>query len=129
MSSVLTSAEWWSILLPVSYFYAEFGANLKRARERAELTQKELADRVLLPRTSVTNIEHGRQRIALHQLVQFAEALGVEPLELLPEDELNLDELVAETGGEALPADQEQRQFIASVLRGDRGLTKGGSGR
>jgi transcriptional regulator with XRE-family HTH domain len=113
----------------VSYFYAEFGAKLKRARERAGLTQKELADRVDLPRTSVTNIEHGRQRIALHQLVQFAAALGTEPLELLPEEELNLDELVAETGGEGLPVDQEQRQFIAKVLRDNRGRTRGGSGR
>lgn len=113
----------------VSYFYAEFGAKLKKARERADLTQKELAERVDLPRTSVTNIEQGRQRIALHQLVQFAAALGIEPLELLPEEELNLDELVAETGGESLPDDHEQRQFIASVLRGDRGLTKDGTGR
>jgi transcriptional regulator with XRE-family HTH domain len=108
----------------VSYFYAEFGVRLKKARERASLTQKELAERVELPRTSITNIEHGRQRIALHQLVQFAAALGVETLELLPEEELNLDELVAES----LPVDQEQRQFIASVLRDNRGLTRSRSG-
>lgn len=112
----------------MSYFYAEFGTKLKRAREKAGLTQKELAERVQLPRTSVTNIEHGRQRIALHQLIQFASALGTEPLELLPNEDPNLDELVPEKSRPSLPDDEEQRQFIASVLRNNRGVTSGGSG-
>jgi transcriptional regulator with XRE-family HTH domain len=108
----------------VSYFYAAFGAKLRRAREDAHLTQKQLADRVDLPRTSITNIEGGRQRIALHQLVQFAEALGVEPLELLPEEELNLDELVSDSARPRLPEDEMQRQFIAGFLRDNRPVGK-----
>jgi transcriptional regulator with XRE-family HTH domain len=112
----------------VSYFYAEFGIKLKRAREKAGLTQKQLADRVELPRTSVTNIEHGRQRIALHQLIQFGQALGVEPLELLPAEELNLDELVPEKTRSTLPEDEMQRQFIAGFLSDNRAVSKGGSG-
>lgn len=94
---------------------------LRRARERAGLTQKQLAERINLPRTSITNIESGRQRIALHQLIQFADALGIEPLELLPEEELNLEELVSES---ALPEDQMQRQFMVAVLRDNRGMGK-----
>jgi transcriptional regulator with XRE-family HTH domain len=108
----------------VSYFYAAFGAKLRQAREKAGLTQKQLADRVELPRTSVTNIEHGHQRIALHQLVQFSSALGIEPLELLPEEELNLQELVAEKD---IPEDRLQRQFVASVLRDTPRVSTGGS--
>ncbi len=106
----------------MSYFYAEFGAKLKLAREKAGLTQKELAERVELPRTSVTNIEHGRQRIALHQLVQLASALGTEPLDLLPDEELNLEELVPEKTRATLPEDDMQRQFLAGFLRNNRAV-------
>ena len=104
----------------MSYFYAEFGKKLKGARGKAGLTQKELADRVGLPRTSVTNIEHGRQRIALHQLFQFASALGTNPLELLPDEQPTLDELFSEKARLSLPEDEQQRQFIASVFRNNR---------
>lgn len=33
------------------------------------------------------NIEHGRQRVALHQAVELAHVLGCEPSELLPADD------------------------------------------
>jgi transcriptional regulator with XRE-family HTH domain len=128
MSLVLTYAASSGILRSVSYFYAEFGAKLKLAREKAGLTQKELAERVKLPRTSVTNIEHGRQRIALHQLVQLASALGTEPMELLPDEELNLDELVPEKTRSTLPEDDMQRQFLAGFLRDNRAVSKARSG-
>jgi transcriptional regulator with XRE-family HTH domain len=71
-------------------FYAEVGRRVRMAREAAGLTQDALADRVELSRTSVTNIEKGRQKIALHTLCKVASAVGVEPASLLP----------PETGGE-----------------------------
>jgi transcriptional regulator with XRE-family HTH domain len=37
-----------------------------------------------LSRTSITNIERGRQPIQLHTLYKIAEVLGVEPTALLP---------------------------------------------
>jgi hypothetical protein len=37
-----------------------------------------------LSRTTMVNIEKGRQRLAVHQLVQLGNALGCEPTELLP---------------------------------------------
>lgn len=128
MSSVLTYACGSAILRLVSYFYAEFGAKLRLARENAGLTQKELAERVELPRTSVTNIEHGRQRIALHQLVQLASALGTEPLDLLPDEELNLEELVPEKTRSTLPDDDMQRQFLARFLRDNHAVSAGQGG-
>ena len=45
----------------VERLYKEFGQRLRKAREDAQLTQKEVADRVGLKRTSITNIERGRQ--------------------------------------------------------------------
>jgi transcriptional regulator with XRE-family HTH domain len=65
-------------------FYAEVGRRVRIAREAAGLTQDALADQVDLSRTSVTNIENGRQKIALHTLCKVASVVGVEPASLLP---------------------------------------------
>lgn len=54
------------------------------AREKTELTQERLAARVGLSRTSIVNVEAGRQRVPLHQLYRIAGALGMEPADLLP---------------------------------------------
>lgn len=53
-------------------------------REQAKLTQQALGDFVGLSRTSITNIEKGRQHVALHQLFDIAEALGLSTAALLP---------------------------------------------
>jgi transcriptional regulator with XRE-family HTH domain len=66
-------------------FYVEVGRRVRLARERAGLTQDALAGRVSLSRTSVTNIEKGRQKVLLHTLCDLAEALGVTPDALMPE--------------------------------------------
>lgn len=67
--------------------YRVFGSRLRELREEKDVTQEELARRVDLSRTSITNIEKGRQRVMLHQMVELAEALGAEPLTLLPASE------------------------------------------
>jgi len=71
----------------VNRFYIEFGQNVRRQRQRVgvKLSQDALAKRVGLSRTSVTNIEKGRQQLPLHMLYSFADALGVEPVSLLPD--------------------------------------------
>jgi len=65
-------------------FYREVGQNVRRKREQLGLTQEALASQVALTRTSITNIEKGRQKLLLHTLVDIAHALGVEPALLLP---------------------------------------------
>ena len=65
--------------------YKEFGRRLHDARKKAELNQGDLAERVHLSRTSITNIEKGRQHISLYQLYLLSAALGLEPHDLLPE--------------------------------------------
>jgi transcriptional regulator with XRE-family HTH domain len=65
-------------------FYLEFGKLLRRYRNRLKLTQDDLAERVGLSRTSITNIEQGRQKVLLHQVFVLAESLGVTPDALLP---------------------------------------------
>jgi transcriptional regulator with XRE-family HTH domain len=109
----------------VSNFYVEFGERLKEAREKAGLTQQQLAAQAGLPRTSVTNIERGGQKIALHQMVIFAGALGLEPAALLPDGEPDLEDLVAETARGTLPTKSEERQFAVSVLRNNQRARQG----
>lgn len=65
-------------------FYEEFGRRVREARERAGLTQKAVAERLRITRSSVANIEAGRHRILIHQAVDLADALGVSVDELLP---------------------------------------------
>ena len=48
------------------------------------MTQEKLGRLVGLSRTSITNIEKGRQHVSLHQLFAIAEALRVRPEALLP---------------------------------------------
>jgi DNA-binding XRE family transcriptional regulator len=64
-------------------FYAEVGHLIAKARV-GRLTQQALANKALLTRTSIINIEKGRQQILLHTLVDIARALSIAPADLLP---------------------------------------------
>jgi len=63
--------------------YRELGQKIRARRERLGLTQDKLAAQVGLSRTSVTNVERGRQQMLVHQLIDFARALRMEAAELL----------------------------------------------
>ncbi len=58
---------------------------LKSVRKRAGVSQVELAVRLGNTQTFVSKCERGERRIDAVELVEFAEALGVPPLELLGE--------------------------------------------
>ncbi len=64
-------------------FYAEVGRLIAKARA-GRLTQQALANKAMLTRTSIINIEKGRQQILLHTLVDITRALGVSVTDLLP---------------------------------------------
>jgi transcriptional regulator with XRE-family HTH domain len=63
--------------------YRHFGLRVEQLRTALGWTQGELAGKVGLTRTSITNIEAGRQRMLLHQVETFAVAFGVAPRHLL----------------------------------------------
>lgn len=65
-------------------FYDELGRRIRSARLEYGLTQAQLAERVSLTRTSLTNIERGKQKLLAHTLYEIATALEVEPAVLLP---------------------------------------------
>lgn len=66
-------------------FNEELGRRIRAARE-GKLTQAKLGQLVGLSRTAITNIECGRQRLLVDQLVQIADAIGVSASTLLPPD-------------------------------------------
>ena len=65
-------------------FLDEFGERVCRARKAAQLSQQELADRVGLTRTSIINIEKGRQTVNVIHLSHMAVALRASIDELVP---------------------------------------------
>lgn len=67
--------------------YQEIGNLVARARKKSKLSQHDLAVRIGLQRTSVTNIEKGRQKIMVHTLMDMAKHLNVEAVALLPRGE------------------------------------------
>ncbi len=61
----------------VEPIYHTVGARILALRQARGMTQGELADAVGISRPALANIEAFRQRIMLHQLEAFGEALGV----------------------------------------------------
>lgn len=63
--------------------YRLLGARIQHIRTTLGWTHAELAAKIGLVRTSVTNIEAGRQRILLHDLEIIAKAFGITAKQLL----------------------------------------------
>ncbi len=59
------------------------GANVRRFRVHAKLTQEQLAFAAEIDLTYVGGIERGRRNPSMLVLVRIADALGTEPSELL----------------------------------------------
>src|SRR6266702_6732015 len=67
-----------------SLLYNLIGTTIKQQRRKADMTQEQLADEVGVLRTSITNIEAGRQKLPLHLLYEVCIALGLEIATILP---------------------------------------------
>ncbi len=65
-------------------FDRALGKRIRQAREAAGVKQDQLAQAVGLSRTSITNIERGRQGVQAYLLARIADVLGKPPSELLP---------------------------------------------
>lgn len=85
--------------------YRLIGTRLKECRGKSNLTQEQLASRVGFERTSITNIEKGRQRLSLHALYEICFVLQVEVGAILP------------PGGEVMTRDQGA---LADGFKGDK---------
>lgn len=66
--------------------YAIVGGNIKKARKGLGMSQSNLSAVINLSRTSVVNIEQGRQHPSLFLLWQISNALKVNISDLLPDN-------------------------------------------
>lgn len=98
----------------MDWFYREFGARVREARGEA-ITQQELARRVGLSRASVANVERGAQRVPLHMIVAFSEALNLNPEDLLPAGRVENEPELSPALVGRLP--EESRDALRLVLR------------
>jgi transcriptional regulator with XRE-family HTH domain len=62
--------------------YKPLGEVLAAARERAGLSQQELADKLTKPQSFISSYERGGRRVDVLELHLIAEALGASPIEL-----------------------------------------------
>jgi transcriptional regulator with XRE-family HTH domain len=67
-----------------SNLFEIIGLKIKNFRENKKMSQTELGDNVGLTRSSVANIESGRQKVQIDTLYNIAQTLEVEIQDLLP---------------------------------------------
>lgn len=72
---------------PGGVLYWTVGVAIRKARIAKGISQEELAAHVDMGRTSIVNIECGRQRLPIATLYDIADALGVQAVALLPRNE------------------------------------------
>lgn len=99
--------------------YVALGKIVRSRREREGMTQDELARRVGMTRTSITNIESGRQKVQLHTLYDVADALNVPIKDLLPPPKVATMEAIEDKLPEGLTA--AEREWAARLLVGGSG--------
>lgn len=64
--------------------YLAFGTQVKKRREELGFNQTELANILRIKRTSITNLEAGRQRLRLHDVLLLAGLLRIDLNALRP---------------------------------------------
>lgn len=100
--------------------YSKIGVQLKELRTSRGYTQQDVANAVGLTRTSVVNIEKGRQRVPLHILYAISKFVDIEPRDLIPtlteldSSDSNANHLDHVQSREDL--DQNERKSLASFL-------------
>lgn len=61
----------------------EFGRRMRKLREKAELSQEQLAEEAGLHRTYIGSVERGERNVSLQNILRIARALEVDPAVLV----------------------------------------------
>lgn len=96
----------------VESFYGRLGRLLRERRIQKGVTQQGLAFHLGLSRTSVVNIEKGRQHPAVHQLAHAADYLGCSFADLVPS--FKEDYVLSETLRHKAP-DDKALDFLTEI--------------
>jgi transcriptional regulator with XRE-family HTH domain len=85
-STILDTRAVHAKIMPVDddWLNVAFGVQLRARRVKAQMSQDVLAEEARLSRTSIVNIEQGRQGVSLATLYRLADALACSPADLLP---------------------------------------------
>ena len=84
--------------------YPTIGTQLRELRDSRGLTQHQVARTIGLTRSSIANIETGRQHLPLHTWVAICQALGADPADVISRALQGVGPTV-----EALPAREDRR--------------------
>lgn len=76
--------------------YEHFRSLLITAREKAGLTQNEIASRLSRPQSFVSKYETGERRLDLVEFVEVCRALGTDPQTIVAEVEARMDQRAVE---------------------------------
>ena len=101
----------------VDQLYETIGDQIKAARTRQRVTQTELAKRVGLTRSSIANIEAGRQRVMIHWVMQIAEALNVSAIRLITRPDMTEQTIETLASEELDGQPPTTHDFVSTALR------------
>jgi transcriptional regulator with XRE-family HTH domain len=73
-----------NVLLQPETFYKSIAEQIKFERMKKKVSQQDLADHLNLSRTSIINIETGRHRPSLYQVIQIAAFLNIDYVAFIP---------------------------------------------
>ena len=108
--------------------YDFFHTNIRQARERAGLSQEELAEGIGVGRTTIVSLETGKTRLFNKNIPKVAGQLGITVEELvcgMPADALLQDQMSWAEREHALTTEYEQRiQALQDKLDDARRLNK-----
>ena len=108
-------------------FYSTFGKMLGETRRKRGISQEMLADELGLSRTTITNIEKGRQPVQLHTIYLIARLLSIDIKELLPSP--TVMDLPNEVGELSVSRSEWLEQMNVKLPRGANDEEKKESGR
>lgn len=107
-----------TVAAPQDPFYCALGKRIKVARVARRLTQEQLARSLQLTRTSITNIEAGKQPVAAHHLAALCRSLGVSADALLSSSDITpMPQLEAKIRD--LPIDDAKREWVKRIVKND----------
>ncbi len=98
----------------------EWSEKVKRMMADRNMNQKELSEKSGITRASICRYLQGKRRPRIDVVVNFAKALGVEPEELLDENEVVLSPMeaikmcLARNGGEL--TDEEKKELAEMIM-------------
>ena len=86
------------------------GARLSQLRSEKGLTQEDLASRLLLSRTSIVNIESGRQQLTMDNLYRISMSLDCPISTILPDNKMLAVQFLGEDVVALIGSDSDRLQ-------------------